>query len=130
MESSIKRPTDNVKRFVTWLEQHSPFKGNQYLKNIATGRVADASINCDQAIEIGRNLALLLDEKTFGMCKLKSKDKVMNMTQHHNIKLHGEEKIVNPEILFHRICCTINDNSSEMKEYLKYELTQGPPSLF
>ena len=94
---------NRVKGFVTWLEQHSPFKGNQYLKNIAN--------ICHQAIEIGRNLASLLDEKTFDMCKLKSKDKVMNMTQQYNIKLRGDEKIINPEILFHRICCTINDNS-------------------
>ena len=70
-----------------------------------------------------------LDEKPFDLCKLKSEDKVLNMIQHHNIKLSGEEKIINPDILFYRVCCTINDNS-EMREYLKYELTQVSPALF
>ena len=56
-------------------------------------------------------------------------DRVVNMSEIHNVKIRGEEKIINPEIWFHRICCTIND-SSDMKEYLKYELAQIPPSLF
>ena len=33
------------------------------------------------------------------LCRLKSKDKVLNMTQHHNIKLRGEEKIINPDYI-------------------------------
>ena len=52
-ENSVRKHNDNVKTFIVWLEQHPPFKGNTYLKNIVTGRVADVNINCHQAIEIG-----------------------------------------------------------------------------
>ena len=51
--------------FMQWLEIHPPFAGYQpdHLVSIATGVIADTSINCDNAVQIGLAAAYMITGK-------------------------------------------------------------------
>ena len=75
---------------------------------------------------IGVKLGDILNNVPFPDAKFKRNDKVM-VTTINNIKCRDRVVEINPE--FHRICCVI-ESKHEMEEFLRFELTQQPPSLF
>ena len=98
--------------------------------SVSTGIVADATVNCDCAFEIGSAAAMAICGKSFPDIKLSRKDCVTSISGAKNtISLRGQEVVVNPTLLFMRIICIMND-SVEMEEHLKYEPAIQPPSLF
>ena len=130
--SSEARDNTDLNHFVQWLEAHPPFTPLQpdLLVSIATGIVADSSVNCDSAIQVGETAMKRMTGKTYAEVKLHRKDKVKSLGAMKNIiKVRGEEVVVNPSILFSRITCILN-TSSELETFLQYELAPQPPSLF
>ena len=118
--------------FQEWLRSHSPFAYCEHdaVVSVSTGIVADATVNCDCAFEIGSTAAVAICGKSFPDIKLSRKDCVTSISGAKNtISVRGQEVVVNPTLLFMRITCIIND-SAEMEEHLKYELAKQPPSLF
>lgn len=118
--------------FVQWLKAHPPFAGYKpyRLVSLSTGIVADAFVNCDNAVEIGRAAASQMDGQKFTDIKLHRNDKVTTIGEKcKTIKARGQNAVVNPSMLFNRITCVLN-NSSEMAAFLAYELAPQPPSLF
>ena len=47
----------------------------------------------------------------------------------NSLKCRDKVVEINPLLLFHRICCVI-ENREELEEYLTFALTQQPPALF
>ena len=92
--------------------------------NIANGVVASENVNCYKAFELGLDAACNVNDIRFSEVKLSKKDKVIMMSSTMNI-LKCRDKVVeiNPLLLFHRICCVIDNR----EEYLMFELTQQPP---
>ena len=118
--------------FVEWLQAHPPFAGYEpdRLVSLSTGIVADTSVNCDDAVEIGRAAASEMAGKKFTDITLRRNDKVKTIgAQSKTVKVRGQNTEVNPSLLFNRITCVLN-NSSEMGSFLAYELAPQPPSLF
>ncbi len=111
---------------------HSPFSAStpDSLVAIDTGLVADASVNCDNAYEIGRAAAATIVNTPFSDVKLKRNDRVKTISGAVNtVKIRGQSVVVNPTLLFNRITCVMQSRS-EMEEFLSYELAPQPTSLF
>ena len=120
--------------FVAWLQDHPPFAGYHadQLVSLSTGIVADASVNCDDAVEIGQRAASEMSGKKFRDIKLRRKDKVVTIgaiSIYKTVQVRGQQVEVNPTLLFNRITCVLN-NSSDMESFLTFKLAPQPPALF
>ena len=128
--SQVKDKNDyNV--FLHWLKAHPPFAGYQAdrLVSIATGVVTHASVNCDNAVQIGLAAASKITGKCFTDITLHRTDKVKTMGDKNSINVRGQSTVVNPTIFFNRITCILK-TSSDMEKYMSYELAPQLPSLF
>lgn len=131
-QSTQSRDKKDRGTFVEWLEAHPPFAGYEAerLVCLSTGLVADLSVNCDSAVELGRKAASGMSGKKFTDLTLRRGDKVKTIgSKQKTVRVRGENVEVNPSLLLNRITCVLN-NSSEMDEFLAYELAPQPPSLF
>lgn len=134
-KTCVLAASQETKRTVTlvqWLQAHPPFTGYDpdRLVSLSTGIVADASVNCDNAVDIGLAAASGMDGKKFTDVTLRRKDTVSTIGGKNNtVKVRGQNTEVNPSLLFNRIMCVLN-NSSEMEAFFAYELAPQPPSLF
>lgn len=131
-QSSQIQDHKDLATFLQWLNAHSPFRcSNQTsIVAISTGLVADASVNCDRAYEIGDAAATSIDGTVFSEVKLKRSDRVKTICGSINtVKIRGQSVVVNPTLLFNRITCVIK-SSSDIEHFLSYELAPQPYSLF
>ena len=117
--------------FVQWLQAHPPFAGYQpdRLVSISTGVVADASVNCDNAVQIGQAAAFKIAGKQFTEVTLHRNDRVKTMGDKNSINIRGQATVLNPTLFFNRITCVLK-TSSDMEQFMSYELAPQPPSLF
>ena len=131
-QSTQSRDSKDRSVFVAWLQDHPPFAGYHadQLVSLSTGIVADASVNCDDAVEIGQRAASEMSGKKFRDIKLRRKDKVVTIgAKHKTVQVRGQQVEVNPTLLFNRITCVLN-NSSDMESFLTFKLAPQPPALF
>ena len=117
--------------FVQWLQAHPPFAGYQpdRLVSISTGVVADTSVNCDNAVQIGQAAASKIAGKQFTEITLHRNDKLKTMGDKNSINIRGQATVLNPTVFFNRITCVLK-TSSDMERFMSYELAPQPPSLF
>ena len=130
--SSASKDNTDFATYVNWLKSHSPFDFKEVdgLVSVSSGTVADKSANTDRAIGLGSAAAVAITGKSYGDLKLKRSDRVVSLAMSHNaVNVRGQEVDINPTLLFMRVTCVINDNS-EMANYLEYEFSKHPPSLF
>ena len=60
-----------------WLDSFNPFDGTRtVLQSLSLGLVADESINCDNAEEVGRAIHTKLDHASVAKCTTKRSDQV------------------------------------------------------
>ena len=110
----------------------SPFDDCQpeLMVSISTDIVADSSVNCDDAVQVGQTAIAKMMGKTYAKLTLRRKDKVKLFGAMKNtVRVRGEDVVVNPSLLFNRITCILN-TSSELDVFLQYELAPQPPALF
>lgn len=117
--------------FVQWLQIHPPFAGYQpdRLVSIASGVIADTSVNCENAVQIGLAAASRITGKKFSEITLHGTDKVKTMGDKNSINARGQNTVVNPTVFFNRITCVLK-TSSDMEQFMSYEFAPQPPSLF
>ncbi|MES9882393.1 MAG: hypothetical protein ABW185_16095, partial [Sedimenticola sp.] len=130
--SSECRDHKDYETFLQWLQAHSPFSHSQTesVVALATGLVADKSVNCDKAFELGQTAADSITDKQFTDAKLKRNDRVKTISGSINtVHVRGQPVVVNPVLLFNRITCVMQSRS-EMEQFLAYELAPQPTSLF
>ena len=96
--------------------------------SLSTGIVAEASVNCDIAVEIGHGAASQMDGQKFTDINLSRNDKVNIGEKCKTIKVRGQNAVDNPSVLFNRITSVLN-NRSEMATFLAYEIAPQPHSL-
>lgn len=91
--------------------------------------VADETVNCYKAEELGIEAMKKLVGQNFSSIKIKREEKVKPLSaMNKTIVFEGQEVIVNTDQLFSRIVLT--KNKDEFADLLKYELAPVPPSLF
>src|SRR6218665_831800 len=130
--SSQTRDHKDFETLLQWLKAHSPFTFSYQTSVvvISTGMVADSSVNCGLAYDVGSSVAARINDKIFSELKLKPNYTVKTISGGTNtVKISGKSVAVSPTLLFSRIACVLK-NSSDMKSFLAYELAPQPPSLF
>ena len=118
--------------FKEWLQVHQQFAGYQphCLVSIATGVVANTSVNCDDAVKIGLAVASKIAGKSFTDITLHRKDKVKTMGDKPNTNTVREKNtVINPDLFFNRITYVLK-SSSGLEEFMSFELAPQPSSLF
>ena len=130
--SNAARDSRDCEVFQKWLRDHSPFahSDRDSLVSVATGTVADKTVNCDNAYAIGLQAAATVVDKSYTVIKLSRKDRVISISgSKDKVTVRDQEAVINPTLLFMRKSCTIKD-PFEMEQYMDYELSTSPPSLF
>ena len=129
-ELRINRDISDVDKLATYLNVHQPFTSCPELFPIADGVTGDSSINCEQAVSLGRDAIKKIVGKSFNEVTLKRKDRVSSLAIVTNaVKLNGEEMPINHTQLTNRILCMIK-NENDLARYITYEWAVYPPSLF
>ncbi|KAJ8873375.1 hypothetical protein PR048_027011 [Dryococelus australis] len=135
-EQHQQRDFAHTERFTDWLRIYNPFgRSGEHLLSISSGLVADDSINCDSAHEVGIAAIdrMTRNNWTYTDLQLKHKDKVTSRAEMtKSVLLRGQKVQINPNQLFHRILCQMQCGADEIypESCLCYELTSLPPSLF
>ncbi|KAG1653410.1 Alkaline phosphatase [Nymphon striatum] len=115
--------------FVRWFQVHPQFVGydTDRLVSLSTGIVADTSVNCDNAVELGLKAASEMARKKFTEIKLRRNDMIETIgAQNKTIKVRGRNMRVNPTIVFNRITCTNSVSNGDNLPYTSLLYTTGP----
>lgn len=129
--SREKIDRDDFLKFKNWLLEHNPFDDSKTeLYSISSGVVAASIINCDKAEEVGMKCLKDVIGKNFEEIKLSTACKVKPLGfSMKSIKLNGQDIIINPHQLFHRML-TVMPSVDKLKESFNYELASSPLSIF
>jgi len=126
----MKRDNSDIVKLTNWLSSYYPFSECKIIMSIFSGLIGDASINCHEAVEIGRVSMDSIVGKHFSDVSLKRTSRVLTLASlNSSIKVNGEVTPIDPLLLFQRISF-IKKSDEELKEYLKYELAPYPLSIF
>ena len=130
-QSTQARDIKDRAMFEGWLHAHPPFAGYEadQLVSVSTGIVADESVNCDQAVEIGSKAASDMTSKKFANTALRRNEVTTMGSKGKTVNVRGQQVEVIPSLLFNRITYVLN-SSTKMEAFLAYELAPQPPSLF
>ena len=130
-ESNQRRDHADTATFLTWLNLHHPFqRASPLLASLASGVVASAAVNCDDALSVGEASMKAMEGKVFSEIHLQRKNNVRSLASVTKaVKVRGEDVFINPNQLFHRIVCIVR-SEEELAGYLTYELAACPPALF
>ncbi|GBL99323.1 hypothetical protein AVEN_206748-1 [Araneus ventricosus] len=124
------RNTSDLKKFLIWLKQHSPFNQSEDLISLSSGIVVDDKVNCDSAEELGENAAKGMVGKRFTDVTFKRKMQVFTLAAMENTKLIYTDPVVfNLNQLFHRIACVLR-SADDLEGCLQYEWAPYIHSLF
>lgn len=132
-DSRLTRDNEDFKQVFEWFSAHSPFdyqEGPSDLVSLSTGLIADKTITCDIAEELGEKCITQFVGKNFEEMKFKRADKVKTFDSIlSTTKINNNEVDVNPTQLFNRIICAVK-SEEELKKCFQFELHNFPPSLF
>ncbi|KAK3917801.1 Protein lin-54-like protein [Frankliniella fusca] len=130
-DARISLDAEHKEKFKNWLEQHNPFdKPADQLVCLSSGLVADTTVNCDSAYEIGCRSMQKYVGTPFSEITLHRKDKAVPISaMTRSISVRGASVQVNPTQLFHRIIIAQKD-VSHLEQHFAYELAPFPTSLF
>ena len=108
-ESSQRRDHAGTATFLTWLNLHNPFhRASPLLASLASGVVANAAVNCDNALSAGEASMKAMEWKLFSKIQLRRKNSVRSLASVTKaVKVRGEDVCINPNQLFHRIVCIV-----------------------
>ena len=130
-ESSKRRDQADTATFLTWLNLHNPFqRASPLLASLASGIVANAAVNCDDALLVGEASMKAMEGKLFSEIHLQRNNNVRSLASVTNaVKVRGEAVCINPNQLFHRTVCIVR-SEEVLAGYLKYELAACHPAPF
>ena len=114
------------------MSSHPPFayREKDELVSLSTGVIANHSVNCDQALAVGRKAMKSLVGKNFSELTLKRKDKVVSLAaMSRTIKIRDNNVEIRPEQFFHRLIF-VCAKDEDKKEAFSYELAPQPAALF
>ena len=131
--SRRKRDFEDLIKFYTWLKQLNTFKvRDSCLRSLNSDLAANdsASVNCDEARKVGRNMLVCMDNKFVAEAKVETSKKVKTLlTLTKAVQLENTTIHVNPSILFLRLMVLI-ERTDDTEKCFGYELTLYPTALF
>ena len=130
--SRLDRDLKYLESFIVWLRLHSSCKytASESLVSLATGVIADSTVNCDLAYSIGKVTSESVTGQIFTTVQLKRKDKIISFSSSRNAaRVRGQDVDIEPNILWHRLPLLISSNQ-EREPFFFFELAPEPTSLF
>ena len=109
------------------MQDRNPFECGENLCNIASGVHAQATVNADEAHEVGSRILSQMVGKTPAEYTFRRKDQAITMATKNSVKVDGENIEVDLQLLFQQLSTAAGPN---LKESLSYELCSYPPALF
>ena len=132
-QSRHMRDFEDLIKFYTWLKQFNPFNvRDNRLRSLNSGLAAgdSASINCDEAEKVRRNMLVCMDNKSVAEEKEETSKKVKTLlTLTKGVQLENTTIPVDPTILLLRLIVLI-ERTDDTEKYFGYELTPYPTALF
>ena len=132
-QSRRMRDFEDLIKFYTWLKQFNPFNvRDNRLRSLNSGLAAgdSASINCDEAEKVRRNMLVCMDNKSVAEEKEETSKKVKTLlTLTKGVQLENTTIPVDPTILLLRLIVLI-ERTDDTEKYFGYELTPYPTALF
>lgn len=62
-DGRIKKDDEDIQNLLFWLNQHDPFQADCPLLSLSTGIIADSTINCHEAVELGlKSMSTMVDK--------------------------------------------------------------------
>ena len=135
-DSRIKRDRLDLEKMLAWFSMHSPFQERREdaLISLSTGAIADDSVDCDKAEELGAAAMQRAVGTAYGNFHIKKSDRVKSLASMSlTIKTNkGNTLQINPNQLFHRLICALEKKQSlaVLPRCFAYELAVRPPALF
>ena len=123
----IQKDFTDIIEMLSYLMDRNPFGNDTTLHSIATGTIANADVNADQALQIGLDIQKGMIDKYVFQHSFKKKEQIITMEK-HSVKIGEDNVVIDPQVLFQRII-TVKDQYST-PELFSYELCSYPPSLF
>ena len=126
-----KQDINDVEKFNSWLSMHSFFayKNTSGLVCTTNGLIADPSVNCNQAYDLGKEAAGKFTGKDFVDTIPRKSKAVTIRSSKKSVNVRGENVDINPQTFFNRITYILN-NSEEVEFFLSFELSSEPVSPF
>ena len=124
----IARDHSDGMKILHYLHEREPFAVEESLVNLATGEIADDSVNAHQAFEIGEKLIHGMNDQTVFNFSYKRKDMVVPMKTKSSLSIEGEKVQVDSALLFQRLIAVYS--LEELSTAFGYELSTRPMSLF
>lgn len=94
--------------------------------SVSSGLVADDSINCQNAFEIGSKLMYAINGKTFESISFKRENKVLPLAAMSNtVKSYSTKVCINPSLLFQRLIVSKN-LKTDLRDLTSYEMSPHP----
>ena len=114
-----------------WLDSFNPFDGTRTaFQSLSLGLVADESINCDNAKEVGKAIHTKLEHASVAKCTIKRSDQVKSLGILRNVvKIKIQTVNIDPTRLFSRLVVPL-ERCPDLKPYFHFELTPILTSLF
>ena len=97
-KSRCQRDFDDLQKMLEGLDSFNPFDGTRTaLQSLSLGLVADESINCDNAEEVGRAIHTKLDHVSVSKCTIKRSDQVKSLEILENVvKIKSQTVNIDP----------------------------------
>ena len=126
-----KQDLNDIGKFNDWLSIQSFFayKNTSGLVCITNSLIADNQVNCDLAIDIGKEEVDRLTVKYFVDTISRKSKAVKIRNSKWSINVRGENVDINPLMFFNRITYILN-TSEEMEDFLSFEISSELVSLF
>lgn len=125
--SRISRDYNDLLKLNEFFKEYPPFLDTDFIISIVTGVKGHSSVNC---FEVGKKLMDDTAGKIFTKITYKKSTKIKNLMANSTIKnLNNEDISISSLQILQRLTLNIT-NKDDMKEFVKYELTPTPLSLF
>lgn len=126
-----ERDHKDTNTIIAYLAERNPFSIESSLRNIATGVVAENSVNCDKSREVGEKIVEALKGKDANEHTFRKKDQVVTLASKTSVKLKDDEVQIDPQLMFQRLSIVATAGRYENPaRFFEYEMSSYPTSLF
>ena len=130
LPARVKRDEKDTRALLLFLQERDPFANDTSLRSIATGVVAESTVNADCAKEAGNIILAKMVSKNPVDFIFKKKDQAVAQSTKSTVKIQGESIQVDPQLLFQRLVAAARGMFEDPSVIFEYELCSFPSAIF
>lgn len=128
--SRLSKDLTDTRAMVAFLNERNPFEaGENSLHSIATGIVAKANVNIDDAKGVGDKILSKMAGERVLAYTFRKKDQAATMDTKFTMKTADGDINIDPQLLFQRLVIA-GTHAGKLSDAMRYELCAYPPALF